>query len=97
MSEPVWVTGMAINTPLSDGLEGTLEALLAGRSAITRWRSLDMSRCYSKIGADLGDYPVVARAEALYPRLPEKVALRLQKLLRRVPWSVQLGLLLAAE
>jgi 3-oxoacyl-(acyl-carrier-protein) synthase len=97
MSEPVWVTGMAINTPLSDALEGTLEALLAGRSAITSWRSLDVARCYSKIGADLGDYPVVARAETLYPRIPEKVALRLQKLLRRVPWSVQLGLLLAAE
>jgi 3-oxoacyl-(acyl-carrier-protein) synthase len=58
---------------------------------------MDTARCYSKIGADLGDYPVLTRAEILYPKLPEKIAGRLQKLLRRVPWSVQLGLLVAAE
>ena len=35
------ITGMSINTPLGDTLGGFLEGLLAGRSAITRWKTLD--------------------------------------------------------
>ena len=39
----VAITGMAINTPLADTLDGFLEALLAGRSAVTNWKTLDTS------------------------------------------------------
>ena len=51
--ERIVVTGMAINTPLGDSLDGFLEALLAGRSALSRWKRLDTSRIYAKIGGDL--------------------------------------------
>lgn len=92
----VAVTGMSVNTPLGDTLDGYLSALLEGRSALTRWRTLDASRTYSKIGGDLGDYDVEAGERALSPALPEAVARRLRWLRRRVPWSPRLGLLLAA-
>ena len=39
----VVVTGMAVNTPLADTLGGYLDALLSGRSALTRWRTLDVA------------------------------------------------------
>ena len=93
----VVVTGMAVNTPLSDTLHGTLAALLAGRSALSRWQTLDVSRCYSKIGGDLGGYDVQPRVDSLSPRLPPAVAQRLSRLLGRVPWSPRLGLVLVAD
>lgn len=95
-AEGLWVTGMAVNTPLGDTLEGTLEALLAGRSAISRWRTLDASRIYAKIGGDLGDYDEAPRARMLGRALPPGAAGRLERLLRRAPWSLRLGLLVAA-
>ena len=60
MSSPerIVITGMSINTPLGDTLDGFLNGLLAGKSAITNWKNLDVSRCYSKVGADLSEYDV---------------------------------------
>ena len=93
----VAVTGMSMNTPLSDTPEGTLKALLAGRSAITRWRSFDPAPGYSLIGADLGDYDPGPRAAALQAALPGPRARRLADLLADAPHTARLGLLLAAD
>lgn len=92
----VAITGLAVNTPLADTLHGTLEALLEGRSALTRWRSIDTRRIYSKIGGDLGDYDEAPRAAALAEALPPAAAGRLARLLRRAPWSPRLSLLIGA-
>jgi len=96
-AERVVVTGMAINTPLGDTLEGFLEGLLAGRSAITRWRSIDTSRIYAKVGADLRGYDIPAAIAALRGRIPDAVHDRLRRLAGRAPWSTQISMLLAAE
>jgi [acyl-carrier-protein] S-malonyltransferase len=44
LSKPkrIAITGMAINTPLGDTLDGFREALLCGASAVTRWKELDV-------------------------------------------------------
>lgn len=97
MGRRLAVTGMAVNTPLGDTLDGTLAALLEGRSAVTRWRTIDTSRCYSKIGADIGDYDVFPRVAAIEGRLPPAAAARLRRLLPRLPWSARLGVTLAAD
>ena len=68
--EPVVVSGMALHTPLSDELTGNLAALMAGRSAITHWRSIDTSRIYAKIGGDLGDVDLSPALAELSARLP---------------------------
>jgi 3-oxoacyl-(acyl-carrier-protein) synthase len=91
------VTGMAINTPLGDTLDGFLEALLAGRSALGYWKALDTSRIYAKVGADLSDYDERARFATLGGRLPDEMHHRIRKLLGRVAWSSRLSILLAAD
>lgn len=91
------VTGMAINTPLSDTLDGFLEALLAGRSALSRWKTLDTSRIYSKVGADLSEYPAKEKLASFEGRVPSDVYQRMRKLLSKAPWSTKLSMLLAVD
>src|SRR5690348_4943195 len=84
-SKRVVITGMAVNTPIGDTLDGFLQALLAGRSAITRWKSLDTDRIYSKVGGDLSAYDIAAAAEKLRARAPEEIHKRLRKLISKAP------------
>jgi 3-oxoacyl-(acyl-carrier-protein) synthase len=93
----VTVTGLAINTPLGDSLETFRDALLAGRSAVSRWRRFADEPIYSKVGADLSDYDVSRAVGALEGRLPPPMHRRLRQLTARVPWSTQLSTLLAAH
>lgn len=94
-SKRVVITGMAVNTPIGDTLDGFLQALLAGRSAITRWKSLDTDRIYSKVGGDLSAYDIAAAAEKLRARAPEEIHKRLRKLISKAPWSTRLSMLMA--
>lgn len=95
--ERIAVTGMAINTPLADTTEGFLEALLAGRSALTRWKQLDTSRIYSKVGADLSGYDVAGKLGKLEGKIPADVHKRLRRLVAKAPWSTKLSMLLAVD
>jgi 3-oxoacyl-(acyl-carrier-protein) synthase len=88
---------MSINTPLSDRLDGYLDALLAGKSAITRWKNLDVSRCYSKIGADLSEYDVEAKLNDLEGKLDPRIFKRSRKLVTKAPWTTKLSILLALD
>jgi 3-oxoacyl-(acyl-carrier-protein) synthase len=88
---------MAINTPLGDTLDGYLEGLLAGRSALSNWKQLDTSRIYSKVGADLSGYPVADKLARLEGKIPADVFKRLRKLTSKAPWSTKLSMLLAVD
>ena len=76
---------MSIHTPLGDNLDEYLKNLIAGRSAITRWKTLDTLRIYPKVGADLSTYDVAATVATLEGRLPAETFRRLRKLLSRAP------------
>ena len=91
------VTGMSINTPLGDTLEGYLEGLVAGRSALSNWKEIDTSRCYSKVGADLSGYDVAKKLASLEGQVPADVFKRLRKLVSKAPWSTKLSMLLAVD
>ena len=91
------ITGMAINTPLGDTLDGYLEGLLAGRSALSRWKKLDTSRIYSKVGADLTGYDTHAKIASLEGVIPPTVHRKLRRLVHKAPWSTGLSMLLAVE
>ena len=93
----VAITGMAVNTPLGDTLDGFLDCLLAGRSAITSWKGFDTERIYSKVGGDLSDYNVTGKLAALAEHVPPDTFRRLRKLVARAPWSTRLSLLLATD
>src|SRR5262252_6622231 len=93
-TDRIAITGMSINTPLGDTLEGFLEALLAGRSAVSHWKKIDTSRIYSKIGADLTGYDVDAKAASFEGRIPSDIFKRMRKLIQYVPWSTRLTILM---
>ena len=88
---------MAINTPLGDTLDGFCEGLLAGRSAVSRFKALDTSNIYAKVGADLSDYDIKGKVASLGDRVPDEAHQRLRMLTRRAPWSTRLSMLLAVD
>jgi 3-oxoacyl-(acyl-carrier-protein) synthase len=96
-NDRVVITGMSINTPLGDALDGFLSSLLAGRSAITRWKAIDSSQIYSKVGGDLSDYDVAAKMEILRASTPAEIHKRLRKLISKSPWSTKLTMLMAVD
>lgn len=98
MSEKrIAITGMSINTPLADSLNGFIEGLCAGRSALSNWKKFDTSRIYSKVGADLSGYDIKGKIASLEGKLPGDMYKRLRKLASRAPWSTKLSLLIAAD
>jgi 3-oxoacyl-(acyl-carrier-protein) synthase len=88
---------MAINTPLGDTLGGFLDDLLAGRSQLSNWKKLDVSRCYSKVGADLSGYDVDKKLRELEGVVPADVWKRTRKLVSKSPWTTKLSVLLALD
>jgi 3-oxoacyl-(acyl-carrier-protein) synthase len=99
MSERIVITGMAVNTVLGDRLDGYLRALLAGQSGIGIWKRItaEAGGLPSPVGGDLSDYDIAAKLDALADLVPASVHNRLVKLSRRLPWSLQLSIVLAVE
>lgn len=97
MSRRVVVTGMSVNTALGDTLDAFHAGLMAGRSAISKWKAFPVDRVYSKVGGDLSGYDIEAKVRALEPRVPADVYKRLRKLVGRVPWTTKLSILLAVD
>ena len=91
------ITGMGINTPLGDTLDGYYANLIAGKSAITKWKWLDREDVYSKVGGDLSDYDLKAKVGALREHLPAAMHKRLRKLRKTAPFSTGLSLGVAAD
>jgi 3-oxoacyl-(acyl-carrier-protein) synthase len=91
------ITGMSINTPIGDNLADFEKNLLAGRSALSNWKTLDTSRIYSKVGADLSEYPTPKKLGELEGKLDPETFRRLRKLVSKSPWSTKLSMLLAAD
>lgn len=87
---------MSINTPIGDTLPSFLESLLAGRSAINRWRFFDTEGVYSKVGADLSDYDVKKKLGEIKGQIDPEMFKRLKHLVSRAPFSTRLSLLLTA-
>src|SRR5215467_10428358 len=97
MSKRVVITGMAINTPLGDTLDGFLAALFRGQSAIAHWKCIETDRIYSKVGGDLSDYDVSAKIARLNAVTPTEIHKRLRKLVHKSPFSTKLTTLVAVD
>ncbi len=97
LKKRIVVTGMSINTPIGDNLDSFLNNLLAGKSAITRWKTLDSSRIYSKVGGDLGEYDIHAKIESYKGRIPEDIYNRMHKFAGKFPFSISVSLQIAVE
>ena len=97
MKRRVVVTGMSVVTPLGDSLDAFLGGLLAGRSAISRWRFFDDPRVYSKVGGDLSDWDWKGRLASFDRRLPDALVAKARKLLRPAPFATRISVLTALE
>jgi 3-oxoacyl-(acyl-carrier-protein) synthase len=95
--ERIVITGMSINTPISDTLDGFLKGLLTGTSAISKWKDIDVSRCYSKIGADLSEYDISGKLAQIETKLDPTVFRRARRLILKAPWTIKLSILLAID
>ncbi|HEY8375546.1 MAG TPA: beta-ketoacyl synthase N-terminal-like domain-containing protein, partial [Nannocystis sp.] len=93
----VVVTGLGINTAIGDDLDTFYANLLAGKSAITRWKWHHNDAVYSKIGGDLSDYDVKGKLSRLREKLPPEVHRRARQLCNKAPFSTCLSILCAAD
>jgi 3-oxoacyl-(acyl-carrier-protein) synthase len=89
---------MGILTPIGDNLNDFYNNLIAGKSAITRWRSLDTSKIRMKIGGDLGDYDYKKYIkETLEPAMPADALKRMKKILKTAPLATRLTVLTVVQ
>lgn len=93
----VVITGMALTTPLGDTPDAVLDALLQGRSGVGPWTAFPPPPAGARVGGDLSANDLSARCAALKARLPAEAWRRLDRMLRRVPWTAKLGLIVSAE
>jgi 3-oxoacyl-(acyl-carrier-protein) synthase len=93
----VVISGMAVNTPLGDDLDTYFANLIAGKSAISRWKFFDTRNVYSKVGGDLSEYDCSAKIEQLAQRLSPEKHKRLRKIAKKAPFSTQITMLCAAD
>lgn len=91
------VTGMGINTPIGDNLDDFYRNLIAGKSAISKWKWLDNPAVYSKVGGDLSDYDADTKVAALKSTLAPAVHKRLRQLVKKAPFSTKISALVAAD
>ena len=90
----VVVTGMAVFTPMGETLEQFWDNLIAGKSGITNWKTVDSSKIYSKVGGDLDpDYKAILAS--LKDRLPDAKHAHLRKIFKSAPFSAKVGLISA--
>ena len=97
LQKRVVITGMAINTPIGDTLDEFINNLMDGKSAVTKWDTLDTSRIYAKVGGDLGKYDVHAKILSYKDLIPEDIYNRLLKLGSKSPLSIAISLLISVE
>lgn len=86
----VVVTGMGVITPIGQEPGEFYRSLVNGRSAITRWKSIDDSHIHSKIGGDLANFDVKAHLQAYGRDYPPLLVERTLRLLRDVPLPANL-------
>ncbi|MBU1075943.1 MAG: beta-ketoacyl-[acyl-carrier-protein] synthase family protein, partial [Spirochaetes bacterium] len=91
----VVITGMSTINPLGDNLKDYYNNLIAGKSGIKRWTSIDMSKVECKIGGDLGDYDCNKALEKLSGKLSDELSKKLRKLFRTSTFSNKTAMLCA--
>jgi 3-oxoacyl-(acyl-carrier-protein) synthase len=91
------VTGMGINTPIGDNLEDFYRNLIAGKSAISKWKWLENDAVYSKVGGDLSEYDADAKVKALEAQMSPSTHRRLRQLVKKAPFSTKISALVSVD
>ncbi len=93
----VVVTGMGINTPLGDDLDSFYNNLIAGKSAITKWKFMNKADVYSKVGGDISDYDWRAKVASLKETVDPVMHKRLRSLTKKAPFSTKISMTTATD
>jgi 3-oxoacyl-(acyl-carrier-protein) synthase len=94
----VVVSGMGIMTPIGDNLDDYFTNLIAGKSAISRWKNLDVSSARCKIGGDLSDFGDERYLrDCLLNRMPENAFIKLEMILKTAPLATRLTALTVVQ
>lgn len=89
MNKRVVITGMGTINPLGDNLEDFYNNLIAGKSGIKKFESIDLSNVECKIGGDLGDYDAMKAVEKFKDDLGDDYK-RVKKLIRTTTFSAKM-------
>ncbi len=95
MERRIVITGMGTINPLGDTLDGYYKNLIAGKSGVKRWKSLDMTNIECKIGGDVGDYDCNAALERYQDELGLDRYKKTRKLFRSTTFSAKAAILTA--
>ncbi len=95
MKKRVVITGMGTINPLGDSLEEYYRNLIAGKSGIKRWESLDMTGVECKIGGDLGSYDSASRLAGFEQDLGTDWYKKTRKVFRSATFSNRTAVLTA--
>jgi 3-oxoacyl-(acyl-carrier-protein) synthase len=82
---------MATLNPLGDTLDEYYGNLIAGKSGVKTWQSIDLSKVPNKVGGDLGDYDFAAALEKMRGRLGEPLYKKVRKIFRTATFSSKTG------
>lgn len=97
MERRVVITGMATINPLGDNLEDYYNNLIAGKSGIKKWESLDMSQRENYVGGDIGDYDTKAALEKFADSFSPENFKKLKKMFRSATFSAKVTCLTAID
>lgn len=97
MERRVVITGMGTINPLGDSLDQFYNNLIAGRSGVKRWESIDLSEVECKVGGDLGDYDCNAGLQRFKEFLPEDHFKRVKRIFRSTTFSAKMATLCALK
>ncbi len=93
----VAITGLDTINPLGDTLEDFYRNLIAGKSGVKKWQSLQVDDLECRIGGDIGDYDCRAALDGLKNILTEAKYKRLRKLFRTMTFSNKTATLTALK
>lgn len=97
MNRRVVITGMGTINPIADTLDGYYQALIAGKSGMKRWTSIDLSQVECKIGGDLGHYDTKTALSQYAEFLGTERFKAVRKLFRHTTFSARMAILTALD
>ncbi len=89
----VVITGMSTINPLGDTLDDFYKNLIAGKSGLKVWKSIDVSNVSCKVGGDMGDYDFSQALESMQSIISEERYKKLRKLFRNMTFSNKSGVI----
>ncbi len=92
-NQRVVITGIGTVNPLGADPEEFYRNLLAGKSGIRRWESLDMSQLECQIGGDMGHFDRKAAMEPFWQYFEGQQLKAVRKLFRGTTFSAQMAMI----